>query len=267
MNTLDAIRRFSMYRGRLDDRPLAEDDLRGIIDAARWAPSGHNSQPWEFVIVDDAELIQRIAVITTQIFDDFLANGPHLIRWIKNFHPWLRWSREDLENHGDGIFFKRFPRDVWEELEKLSDETAIRQKAIAMFSSNGEPNKLISTAPCLIFTLLNARREIPDYSSDLLALTSAGAAMQNIRLAARELGVAVHEQSMLYDLAETRAAMCELLRIPEHCRIVGAMRLGYRTEPVRTSFTHVRRPIEKIMHRNGYSAQSAESEHDLAGNR
>jgi len=51
-----------------------------------------------------------------------------------------------------------------------------------------------------------------------------------MRLAARELGVAVHEQSMLYDLPETRAAMSEILRIPEHCRIVGAMCLGYRED-------------------------------------
>ena len=90
--------------------------------------------------------------------------------------------------------------------------------------------------------MLWQRKDSADYSSDLLALTSAGAAMQNIRLAARELGVAVHEQSMLYDLAETRAAMCELLRIPERCRIVGAMRLGYRTEPVRTSGIRTARP-------------------------
>jgi len=252
MNTLETIRRFSMYRGRLDERMLDEDHLHQILDAARWAPSGHNSQAWEFLVVDDPETIQQIAVITTEIFDAFLAHGSHLIRWVENFHRWLRWSREDLEAHGDGIYFKQWSRDTWEELEKLTDEEEIRERITEMFGSRGQPSKLISTAPCLIFTLINTERKIPDYSGEMLALTSAGAAMQNLRLAAYELGVTVHEQSPLYDLPETRQAMHELLCIPEHCKIVGGMRLGYRTSPKRSSYTHVRRPVEKIMHRNKY---------------
>ena len=64
----------------------------------------------------------------------------------------------------------------------------------------------------------------------MLALTSAGAAMQNLRLAAYELDIAVHEQSLLYDLPETREAMCKLLGIPKHFQIVGGMRLGYRAK-------------------------------------
>jgi nitroreductase len=32
-----------------------------IIEAARWAPSGTNSQPWEFVVVRDRETKERIA--------------------------------------------------------------------------------------------------------------------------------------------------------------------------------------------------------------
>jgi len=86
----------------------------------------------------------------------------------------------------------------------------------------------------------------------MMALTSAGAAMQNLRLAATELGVAVHEQSPLYDLPETREALSTLLGIPAHCHIVGGMRLGYPTNPVRSSLTHIRRPIDSVMHRNHY---------------
>jgi nitroreductase len=241
-----------MYRGRLDNRKLAEDDLRRILEAALWAPSGHNSQPWEFVVVDDPEMIERIAVITTGIFDDFLASGSHLISWVNNFHRWMRWSREELESHGDGIYFKQWSKTEWEELAALTEEAEIRKRMIAMFGSRGQPSKLISTAPCLLFTLLNTERKIPDYSADMLALTSAGAAMQNLRLTAYDLGIAVHEQSPLYDLPETREAMSELLKIPDRCKIVGGMRLGYRAKVAKSSFTHVRRPVEAVMHRNGY---------------
>jgi len=252
MKTIDTISKFRMYRGRLDNRKLEEDHLRQIIAAAQWAPSGHNSQPWEFLVADDPELIRKIAVIATENFDEFLATGSHLFEWANNFHHWLRWSREDLEDHGDGIFFKRWTRQEWEELAALTDEQDIRKRMIAMFGSRGQPAITIHSAPCLIITLLDTERKIPDYSKDMLALTSAGAAMQNLRLAAYELGIAVHEQSLLYDLPETREAMSELLNIPDRFRIVGGMRLGYRASMAKSSFTHLRRPVSEVIHRNGY---------------
>jgi len=36
-------------------RPLAGDDLRAILDAGRAAPSSQNWQPWDFVVVTDAD--------------------------------------------------------------------------------------------------------------------------------------------------------------------------------------------------------------------
>jgi nitroreductase len=32
------------------DTPLAEGDLQSLLEAARWAPSSRNSQPWRFVV-------------------------------------------------------------------------------------------------------------------------------------------------------------------------------------------------------------------------
>jgi nitroreductase len=252
METIDAIHGFKMFRGRLDQKPVDQDHLRQIVAAAQRAPSGHNSQPWEFLFVDDPALIQRIAKIIAEKFDGFIANSPHLVSWMKNFHTWLRWSREELENRGDGIYFQRWTRAEWDELSALTDEEAIRERMTAMFGSQGQPYPLVATAPCLLFTLLDTRREIPDYSGEMLALTSAGAAMQNLRLAARELGIAVHEQSMLCDLPETRAAMKKLLGVPAPFDIVGAMRMGYPAKVTKSSFTNVRRPVHEVMHRNGY---------------
>ena len=34
-----------------DSHVLADDELRAILDAARWAPSAGNSQPWSFLVV------------------------------------------------------------------------------------------------------------------------------------------------------------------------------------------------------------------------
>ena len=252
MNTLDSIQNFKMYRGKLEDRKLSEGDRLQLVQAAQWAPSGHNSQPWEFLFVDDPELTKKIAEIATSNFDKFLEEDPHLITWVKNFGFWARKSREELEQHRDGIYFMNYAEVDWDEIRNMTDEEAIRKRAVTIFSSNGQPNKFIATAPCLLFTLLNSERAVPDYSRDILELTSAGAAMQNLRLAALEMGIAVHEQSLLYDLPDNRKALGELLGLPEHLRIIGGMRMGYRTKGVRSSFTHVRRPTEEITHHNRY---------------
>jgi nitroreductase len=46
---------------RIFKGPATEDQLRKIILAGTKAPSGRNTQPWEFVIVEDQSLIDKIA--------------------------------------------------------------------------------------------------------------------------------------------------------------------------------------------------------------
>lgn len=38
---------------RYSDESVPDDDLEKILEAARWAPSGHNTQPWEFIVLRD----------------------------------------------------------------------------------------------------------------------------------------------------------------------------------------------------------------------
>ena len=40
-------------RGYDESREISKETLRSILDCARWAPSGGNGQPWEFVVVRD----------------------------------------------------------------------------------------------------------------------------------------------------------------------------------------------------------------------
>ncbi len=254
MNTLDSIRNFKMFRGQLKDAPLEEEHLLALIDAARWAPSGHNSQPCEFVYIDDRELIVKIARTVTANFDNFLASDPALPNWARKFRKWMRSSKEELAERGDGIYFKNFLVPEWSVVDEGGDDAAVREAMGKLFGSNGQSSRVIESAPCLLLTLLNTRRECPDVSNELLAATTAGAAMQNMRLAARELGISVLEQSLLYDLPVNREAVLQILGIPDYYRIVGGMRLGYRAKVTSNSFTNVRRPVGEILHRNGYLA-------------
>ncbi|MDF1552245.1 MAG: nitroreductase family protein [Deferrisomatales bacterium] len=43
--------------------PVADEDIEKIVEAARWAPSGFNSQLWEFVVVRKPELRRQIGSI------------------------------------------------------------------------------------------------------------------------------------------------------------------------------------------------------------
>jgi nitroreductase len=46
------------------EEPVSLDDIREIIDCARYAPSDTNSQTWEFVVVLNREKIARIEELT-----------------------------------------------------------------------------------------------------------------------------------------------------------------------------------------------------------
>jgi nitroreductase len=52
--------RWSPYA--FEDRPVPEADLRSLFEAARWAPSSYNEQPWSYIIAtqDDPEEFQRL---------------------------------------------------------------------------------------------------------------------------------------------------------------------------------------------------------------
>ena len=53
-------RRWSPYA--FADRPVEPADLHSLLEAARWAPSSFNEQPWRFIVAtrDDPENFQRL---------------------------------------------------------------------------------------------------------------------------------------------------------------------------------------------------------------
>jgi nitroreductase len=42
------VKRWSPYS--FADRPVSGDDLRSLFEAARWAPSSYNEQPWSYIV-------------------------------------------------------------------------------------------------------------------------------------------------------------------------------------------------------------------------
>ncbi len=44
--------------------PVARSDITMILEAARWAPSGLNNQPWKFIVVQKGDTISKLASCT-----------------------------------------------------------------------------------------------------------------------------------------------------------------------------------------------------------
>jgi 5,6-dimethylbenzimidazole synthase len=59
MELWDAIRNRRSCR-KFSPQPVKDENLRKIIEAATWAPSPANNQPWEFVILTDQEMKGRL---------------------------------------------------------------------------------------------------------------------------------------------------------------------------------------------------------------
>jgi 5,6-dimethylbenzimidazole synthase len=54
-------RRYSVRRFRPD--PVPDELIEKVLEAGRWAPSGANHQPWEFIVVKDRDSIQQLGEV------------------------------------------------------------------------------------------------------------------------------------------------------------------------------------------------------------
>jgi len=61
MEALEAILKRRSVRSYTGD-PIPREDLEKIVDAARLAPSGYNRQPWEFIVVTDRSVIDKLKI-------------------------------------------------------------------------------------------------------------------------------------------------------------------------------------------------------------
>ena len=70
--------------------PIPDEYVDKIIEAARWAPSGYNSQPWEFIVVREKKLKDSIVQMISEVAP--LGGKMETTRepWQRQVsHPWL----------------------------------------------------------------------------------------------------------------------------------------------------------------------------------
>jgi nitroreductase len=82
--------------------PIPDEYVRQIIEAARWAPSGGNSQPWEFIVIKRKDVKEIIH------YEEYDRSRYRTDQQAKDFIIELRKSdRKELEGLMRGMRGKR----------------------------------------------------------------------------------------------------------------------------------------------------------------
>lgn len=63
MDLLQGLLTRRSVRQFIRNRTIPKQDMKEILEAAMYAPSGRNAQSWEFIVVDDKELCKKIIEI------------------------------------------------------------------------------------------------------------------------------------------------------------------------------------------------------------
>ena len=65
MDVYDCIRTRRTVRDFKPD-PVPDTVVHNILQAARWAPSSSNTQPWHFIVIQNRETLTTLGRIATQ---------------------------------------------------------------------------------------------------------------------------------------------------------------------------------------------------------
>jgi nitroreductase len=207
------LRRLSVRRFKPD--PLPEGAVEKILEAGRWAMSGANGQPWEFIVVTDPVMKQKL-------FNQYQEQLIDYNFWMEQIRmPELRHPAFHLTGSPE------------EQLQKLQARTGW------------------ATAPVLIVVLGDGRRQWAtvmgghtfgrhqSHLSDALANTST-----LIHLAAATLGLGAQWVTI-----HIEDGFKHILGVPDVMTMHSIIPVGYPDVPPRKG---VRRPLAEIVHQDGY---------------
>ena len=216
--------RASVRRFRPD--PIPADAIDKILEVVRWAMSGANSQPWEFVVVTDPEIKQQLRDAYSEYNTDFIF--------------WMEQQREHNLRH-PSYQVKNDPH-----------ESLRFNKAKANWH----------LAPAVIVVLGDGRRQwgtvmgAHTFGRDQSHLTDSLAnASFLIHLAVASLGLASEWVSIHVEEPHKR-----ILGVPDLLKLYLIIPIGYPDVPAREG---VRRPLEEFVHRQRYDMSKYMSNEDV----
>jgi nitroreductase len=93
---------------RFKSDPVSHDDILRVLDVARLAPSAANSQPWEFVVVEEPVMRRGVAVAAASVFAQGRAHDP-TFNWSISVQPFLAQAPVLIVVLGDRRMMEAYP--------------------------------------------------------------------------------------------------------------------------------------------------------------
>jgi nitroreductase len=234
MELLKLIQERRSQRGPYDAaRGIAKEDLGQIIEAGRWAPTAHNMQNFQIVVVDDRDVLQAIGKMGFTLSEEF----------VRENYRHLSFSEEELARKKVGILGTMFPPFMQKPDFRLSDLTEEEKKAAAS-------RVPLQATSVMLVVVYDPRERAPASEGDFLGIMSLGCLMQNMWLMASSLGIGLHIVSSL-GTGSAEEGLKGLLGIPAHLKVAFTCRLGYPVGQPR-GYLRVRRDTEDFTHHNRF---------------
>lgn len=214
-------------------RPIAKDDLLQILEAGRWAPTAHNMQNFEIIVVDNKKLLESIGNIKRSISETF----------IRENYQQLSFSEEELLRKKTGLLAAMFPpswRNPDFKLDNNKKEDSSMQRPFPV-------------CPTMLFVVYDSAKRAPASEGDFLGALSLGCVMENMWLMANSLGICFQIVSSLSS-GTAEKEVKSMLHIPQNLNIAFPCRLGY-TVSTPAKHLRVRRNIKDFTYHNKFGTR------------
>jgi nitroreductase len=106
------------------DKPVADEKIVHLIESARLAPSGSNTQPWHFIIIRDEGIKQQIAKVSHK--QKWMLSAPVFIACVADI-------RSRIESGIEIILDEKSPQN---DLKQIIRDTAIAVEHIVLEAIN-----------------------------------------------------------------------------------------------------------------------------------
>lgn len=209
-------------------KPVKQEDLQLILEAGSWAPTAHNMQNFEVLVVDDQELLREIMNIHYPVSPAFIQEN----------YLQLSFSEDELKKKKVGVLSTLFPKS-WLHPGLIPEHSG----------AEGDSHNRLLSCPMLVILLYNKSLRAPASEGDFLGIMSLGTVLENMWLMATKLGIGFHVVSALAN-EPAAAEIKTLLEVPAELSIGIAFRLGYPM--ANGDYLRVRRDVRDFFHSNRY---------------
>lgn len=232
MNLFDAIFSRRSHRGQFQDRKIRTEDLDQLLEAARWAPSPFNVQPWELLIIREIEGKNALANLTEECIADQFKDT----KFLDDNHRWMRLTEEEWEESRDGVLLAdhvNLPQIMSKDPTVLGPllKNAKHLGILGHLGAGKMPAKeiasLVRTSPLLILVLMDTDRRPPGEGAARWMWIGMGAMIQNLLLAATALHIGTQFVSAPLERQKDRQCVRNIFDLPASVEIICLIRLGY----------------------------------------